>query len=611
MAAVPCVQLRSDRLTFSTDNEFGDDHANVRCALSAGSNVLTLSGGGGARVVLRGLASPTSGSAALSAGYSTWKAPVRFVTTTPLTVTSPSAGLLQSTTNGPLQVDGSTVALGDRILVAGQTGGDQWQNGIYEVTVVGTVGVSAYVLERASDFDDGCHVAGSAVVVLEGTAGNSLYINTNDAEPNWTSTAIAFEEVGASRGGGGGGGGGGGTIEADSIGLEEMEHGPAGGELLYYGTTNPNPALSKAPARLALGTTGYPLTAGATVPQYAQLTSSGLASGAVTTAKIADGAVTAAKIGANAVTSAKLAPEAVTSAKLAAGAVDSTKIASGAITADKLANGSVTTAKLQTGCVGTTNLQDNCVTTAKLANGCVDTAQLASGAVTSAKLQDGSVTTDKITAGSVTGPKLATTVYKTGLILGTAADQEYVSFAVANEVGFYINNTARVRVTTSGGTYNGTWTSSSDRKWKTLHGSVTADALADLDKVDGYLWTWKDTGAFGAGVVAQEFEHVCASAVTYDAALDGLTVNYHAVVAFNLCCNKALKAECARLRGVADELQGNVQDLERHVAQLRSARVKTLAQVEVLRRRVAELEEAVEEAAGAHVPSSPGKPHGK
>jgi hypothetical protein len=610
MAAVPCVQLRSDRLTFSTDNEFGDDHANVRCALSAGSNVLTLSGGGGARVVLRGLASPTSGSAALSAGYSTWKAPVRFVTTTQLTVTSPSAGLLQSTTNGPLQVDGSTVALGDRILVAGQTGGDQWQNGIYEVTVVGAIGVSAYVLERASDFDDGCHVAGSAVVVLEGTAGNSLYINTNDAEPNWTSTAIAFEEVGASSGGGGGGGGGG-TVEADSIGLEEMEHGPAGGELLYYGTTNPNPALSKAPARLALGTTGYPLTAGATVPQYAQLTSSGLASGAVTTAKIADGAVTAAKIGANAVTSAKLAPEAVTSAKLAAGAVDSTKIASGAITADKLANGSVTSDKLQTGCVGTTNLQDNCVTTAKLANGCVDTAQLVNSSVTSAKLQDGSVTTDKITAGSVTGPKLATTVYKTGLILGTAADQEYVSFAVANEVGFYINNTARVRVTTSGGTYNGTWTSSSDRKWKTLHGSVTADALADLDKVDGHLWTWKDTGAFGAGVVAQEFEHVCASAVTYDAALDGLTVNYHAVVAFNLCCNKALKAECARLRSVADELQGNVQDLERHVAQLRSARVKALACVEVLRRRVAELEEAVEEAAGARVPSSPGKPHGK
>ena len=138
MASVPCVQLRADRLTFSTDGQFADDHANVRCALAAGEGVLSLSGSSGAPVVLRGLASPTSASAAVSVGYSTWKAPVRFVTTAPLSVTSPATGVLTAVATGPLTVDASTAEIGDRVLVAGQS--SAWQNGIYVVAAAGAVG---------------------------------------------------------------------------------------------------------------------------------------------------------------------------------------------------------------------------------------------------------------------------------------------------------------------------------------------------------------------------------------------------------------------------------------------------------------------------------------
>jgi hypothetical protein len=117
--------------------------------------------------------------------------------------------------------------------------------------------------------------------------------------------------------------------------------------------------------------------------------------------------------------------------------------------------------------------------------------------------------------------------------------------------------------------------------------------LTDLDRVDGHTWTWKDTGAFGAGVVAQEFQDVCASAVTRDDSLDGLVVNYNAVTAFNLCCNKALKQECARLSADAAELQQCAKDRESELVELRQARARTAEQVAVLVSRVQELESAL------------------
>lgn len=69
---------------------------------------------------------------------------------------------------------------------------------------------------------------------------------------------------------------------------------------------------------LALGTSGYPLVAGASAPAYSQLTVTGIADGAVTAAKILDGTVGASELASNAVTTAKILDANVTLAKLAA-----------------------------------------------------------------------------------------------------------------------------------------------------------------------------------------------------------------------------------------------------------------------------------------------------
>lgn len=82
-------------------------------------------------------------------------------------------------------------------------------------------------------------------------------------------------------------------------------------------------------SRLAKGTAGLPMVAGADEPTYQQLASAGIADGAITTAKIVDSAVTAAKLANGAVTQAKLANGAVGTAQLADGSVTSAKLSGG------------------------------------------------------------------------------------------------------------------------------------------------------------------------------------------------------------------------------------------------------------------------------------------
>lgn len=90
------------------------------------------------------------------------------------------------------------------------------------------------------------------------------------------------------------------------------------GDLLVQGAS--------AVARLAIGSNGLPLVAGATDPSYQQLAAAGIADGAISTAKIVDSAVN----------SAKIATGAVTQAKLAAGSVGTSQIADGSVTSGKL-----------------------------------------------------------------------------------------------------------------------------------------------------------------------------------------------------------------------------------------------------------------------------------
>jgi hypothetical protein len=67
-----------------------------------------------------------------------------------------------------LVVNGYSASLNDRILVKNQSSG--FQNGIYVVTVVGS-GAAAWVLTRATDYDDLANINGGGVIPVE------VYVN--------------------------------------------------------------------------------------------------------------------------------------------------------------------------------------------------------------------------------------------------------------------------------------------------------------------------------------------------------------------------------------------------------------------------------------------------
>jgi microcystin-dependent protein len=68
---------------------------------------------------------------------------------------------------------------------------------------------------------------------------------------------------------------------------------------------------------LGLGTSGYPLVAGASAPAYSQLTATGIADGAVTSAKILNGTIVEGDIADGAITSAKILNNTIVLADLA------------------------------------------------------------------------------------------------------------------------------------------------------------------------------------------------------------------------------------------------------------------------------------------------------
>lgn len=110
--------------------------------------------------------------------------PVRVVSASNLTVTYSNgtsgvgATLTNSGTLAAIAIDGVTLSVNDRVLVAGQT--NTFQNGVYKVTTVGT-GAIAWVLTRDADLDTSNQfVVGVSVLVREGTSYcQSLWYNDN------------------------------------------------------------------------------------------------------------------------------------------------------------------------------------------------------------------------------------------------------------------------------------------------------------------------------------------------------------------------------------------------------------------------------------------------
>ena len=128
------------------------------------------------------------------------KEPVRVVEGTNFEGTYEGTGMtLTQTTAAVLVIDGVTVELNDRILLVGQT--DATQNGIYEVTTLGTDSVQA-VLTRTADFNTSSAIKSNVrIPVSQGTANkDTSYVLTTDGSITLDTTPLDFIKFSAEKG---------------------------------------------------------------------------------------------------------------------------------------------------------------------------------------------------------------------------------------------------------------------------------------------------------------------------------------------------------------------------------------------------------------------------
>ncbi len=135
---------------------------------------------------------------------SAYKQAVRYASTSTLPANTYSNGVagvgatLTAVANGPFYIDGNTPTVGDRVLVKNESAGAN--NGIYTVTTLGVAGLSAYVLTRATDYNNSADVfPGVANFVNGGTQNaNTCWILTNTTAITIGTTALTYaDECGA------------------------------------------------------------------------------------------------------------------------------------------------------------------------------------------------------------------------------------------------------------------------------------------------------------------------------------------------------------------------------------------------------------------------------
>lgn len=135
------------------------------------------------------LATPTAGTDGANKNYVdaaiqglTWKQPVRAASTANVTVAS-----------APSAIDGVTLANLDRVLLKNQTAPQE--NGIYQFNGV------ASALTRTNDADTSAELVSAAVLIAEGTQGDTQYTQTANAPLTVGTTALAWAQIGGGVGG--------------------------------------------------------------------------------------------------------------------------------------------------------------------------------------------------------------------------------------------------------------------------------------------------------------------------------------------------------------------------------------------------------------------------
>ena len=124
-----------------------------------------------------------------------WKAAVNLATIAALPANTRSGNVLTVTATGTLTIDSVLTTLGMRILVKNEATGAN--NGIFDVTTAGAVGVQA-VLTRCADADSNADVtSGMSTLVLAGTTLASTAWTLGTADPiTLNTTSLTFNQTG-------------------------------------------------------------------------------------------------------------------------------------------------------------------------------------------------------------------------------------------------------------------------------------------------------------------------------------------------------------------------------------------------------------------------------
>jgi hypothetical protein len=229
---------------------------------------------------------------------------------------------------------------------------------------------------------------------------------------------------------------GGVTVAANEVFTIVIDPDTALEEIVDVVSTSGNPVSGNTIAiqRGRDGSTGTAHSAGAVVRHMAigrdyreanehineETTAHGLTLGNVTLST-GTGNVSTTMLASNAVTTAKITDLNVTTAKIADSAITSAKIADLTIATGDIADSAITSGKIATGAVGTTKIDDLSVTEGKLAPNAVTSAKIADGTIVAGDLADGAVTSAKILDGTIVNADInASAAIEATKISGTA-----------------------------------------------------------------------------------------------------------------------------------------------------------------------------------------------
>jgi hypothetical protein len=158
-----------------------------------------------------------------------------------------------------------------------------------------------------------------------------------------------------------------------------------------------------------------------------------IASSAVTETKIGSSAVTEAKVGTSAITVNKIGSLAVSAAKIATGAVESAKIASAAVIEATIGTSAVTAGKIGSAAVTETKIGSSAVTEAKVGTSAITVNKIGSSAVTEAKVGTSAITVNKIGSSAVTEAKVGTSAITVNKIGSSAVTETKIDSSAVTE----------------------------------------------------------------------------------------------------------------------------------------------------------------------------------